>query len=197
MLVPGEQPFYRPTNEAIAVVVRTMGDPAALTTTIGSRIRDVGGDLAILKLQLMEQALQEEVVESRTYTLLLVVFAAVALIIATAGVYGSSAYAVARRTREIGIRSAMGATPEQILGLVLRSGLGPSVLGVVIGIAGALGLRSVVSGFLYGITPLDFPTFVTVALLFVIVALVAAVVPARRAARIRTRRSPCDPTDRP
>ena len=161
-----------------------MGDPAALTTTIRSRIRDVGGDLAILKLQLMEQALQEEVVESRTYTLLLVVFAAVALIIATAGVYGSSAYAVARRTREIGIRLAMGATPEQILGLVLRSGLGPSLLGVVIGIAGALGLRSVVSGFLYGITPLDFPTFVTVALLFVIVALVAAVVPARRAARI-------------
>ena len=184
VFVPGEQPFYKPQDQSISIVVRTAGDPAALAGTIRSRIREVDGDLAILKVQLMEQVLQEEVAEPRIYTLLLVVFAAVALVIATAGVYGLSNYAVVRRTREIGIRLAMGATPGQILGLVLRSGMGPSVVGIVIGIAGALGLRRIVSGFLYGVTALDIATFLTVPLLFVITALVAAVIPARRAARI-------------
>jgi putative ABC transport system permease protein len=184
VFVPGEQPFYRPQGESISVVVRTAGDPAALAPTMRSRIQEADGGLAILKVQLMEQALQAEVAEPRIYTLLLVVFAAIALVIATAGVYGSSAYAVVRRTREIGIRLAMGATPGQIRGLVLRSGMGPSVVGVVIGIAGALGLSRVVSGFLYGVTALDVSTFLTVSLLFVIIAFVAAVIPARRAARI-------------
>jgi putative ABC transport system permease protein len=184
VFVPGEQPFYRPQDALISVVVRTVGDPATLARTVESRIRKVDGDLAILKLQLMEEALQEEVAEPRIYTLLLVVFAAVALVIAIAGVYGLSAYAVVRRTREFGIRLAIGATPGQILRLVLRNGMGPSVVGVGIGITGALGLRHVVSGFLYEVSALDVSTFVAVSLLFAIVACAAAVIPARRAARI-------------
>ncbi len=184
VFVPGDQPFYKPQEGQISVVVRTVGSPAALARTVESRIRDVNGGLAILKLQLMDEALREEVAEPRIYTLLLVVFAAVALVIAIAGVYGASAYAVVRRRREIGIRLAIGATPAQILGLVLRSGMGPSVAGIGIGIAGALALRNVVSGFLYGVTALDVLTFVAVALLFAIVAFAAAVIPARRAARI-------------
>ncbi len=140
--------------------------------------------MAILKLGPMERALEEEVAAPRIYTLLLGVFAAIALAIATAGIYGSSAYAVACRTREIGIRLAMGASPGQILGSVLRSGVTPSAVGVGIGLAGALALRNVVAGFLYGITALDVPTFITVALLFALVSFAAAAIPARRAARI-------------
>ena len=138
VFVPTEQPFYRAQGESISVVVRTSGDPAALSGTIRSRIREANGDLAILKLQLLEQTLGDEVAEPRIYTLLLSVFALSALVIATAGIYGMSAYAVVRRTREIGIRMAMGATPAQILGLVLRNGMGLSVIGVGIGIAAAL-----------------------------------------------------------
>ena len=184
VFVPAEQPFYRAQGESISVVVRTSGDPAALSGTIQSRIREADGDLAILKLQLLEQTLGDEVAEPRIYTLLLSVFAVSALVIATAGIYGMSAYAVVRRTREIGIRMAMGATPGQILGLVLRSGMGLSVIGVGIGIAAALALTSVVSSFLYGVTARDLPTFLAAALLFASVAFAATFIPARRAARI-------------
>jgi putative ABC transport system permease protein len=184
VFVPAEQPFYRAQGESISVVVRTSGDPAALSGTIQSRIREADGELAILKLQLLEQTLGDEVAEPRIYTLLLSVFAVSALVIATAGIYGMSAYAVVRRTREIGIRMAMGATPGQILGLVLRSGMGLSVIGVGIGIAAALGLSSVVSSFLYGVTARDVPTFLAAAVLFASVAFAATLIPARRAARI-------------
>ena len=184
VFVPTEQPFYRAQGESISVVVRTSGDPAALSGTIQSRIREADADLAILNLQLLAQTLGDEVAEPRIYTLLLSVFAVSALVIATAGIYGMSAYAVVRRTREIGIRMAMGATPAQILGLVLRNGMGLSVIGVGIGIAAALGLTSVVSSFLYGVTARDLPTFLAAALLFASVAFAATFIPARRAARI-------------
>lgn len=184
VFVATEQPFYRAQGESISVVVRTSGDPAALAGTIQSRIREADADLAILKLQPLQQALGDEVAEPRIYTLLLSVFAVSALVIATAGIYGTSAYAVVRRTREIGIRMAMGATPAQILGLVLRNGMGLSIIGVGIGIAAALALTSVVSSFLYGVTARDLPTFLAAAVLFASVAFAATLIPARRAARI-------------
>jgi putative ABC transport system permease protein len=115
---------------------------------------------------------------------LLGAFAVIALIIASAGTYGLSAYSVVRRRQELGIRLALGATPRQILVLVLRHGMFLNVVGARLGLAGALVLGKTVAGFLYGITATDAPTFLGVLVLFATVALVATYLPARRAATI-------------
>jgi putative ABC transport system permease protein len=132
----------------------------------------------------MEQVLSHTVASRRVYLLLLGSFAAIALVMATAGIYGLISYAVARRTHEMGIRVALGATVGQILAMVLRRGMLLSSIGVGIGIAGSLAVTRVMSGLLYGITATDAPTFIVMALLFAVVAFVATYIPARRAATI-------------
>lgn len=132
----------------------------------------------------MEAALSHSVANRRLYLLLLSSFAAIALMMATAGIYGLISYAVARRTQEMGIRVALGATVAQILALVLRHGMLLTATGVAIGIAGSLVLTKVISGLLYGVTPTDKSTFILTALLFAAVAFVATYVPARRAATV-------------
>jgi putative ABC transport system permease protein len=144
----------------------------------------VDKDQPISNLQPMDQILWESAAAPRIYMLLLSSFAAIALAIASAGIYGLSAYAVVRRTRELGIRLALGATPGQILALVLRHGMLLSLIGVAVGLAGALALRRVMSGFVYGITATDASTFLAALLLFASVAFLATFIPARRAARI-------------
>jgi putative ABC transport system permease protein len=118
------------------------------------------------------------------YMLLLGIFAAIALAIASAGIYGLSAYAVVRRTQEMGIRLALGATPGQILVLVLRHGMMLILIGCGIGVAGTLALTKVIAGFLYGVTATDAPTFAGVLLLFAALAFLSTYIPARRAATI-------------
>jgi predicted lysophospholipase L1 biosynthesis ABC-type transport system permease subunit len=184
VFVPGQQPFYKTQDQRISVVVRAAGDPAGLAKAVQASIWTVEKDLPILNLQPLEQVLGEEVAEPRIYALLLGVFAAIALVIASAGIYGVSAYAVVRRTREIAIRLAVGATSGQIVTLVLRQGMVLTLIGVGIGVAGSLAVRKVMSGFLYGITATDGPTFLAVLLLFAAVAFLSTYVPARRAARI-------------
>ena len=103
----------------------------------------------------MEQILWESVAAPRIYMLLLGIFAAIALVIACAGIYGVSAYAVVRRRQEIGIRLAVGATPGQIVGLILRHGMVLTLIGVGIGVAGSLALTKIIAGFLHGITATD------------------------------------------
>jgi putative ABC transport system permease protein len=132
----------------------------------------------------MEQALSQSVANRRVYLLLLTVFAVIALLMAAAGIYGLVSYAVARRTQEMGIRVALGATVAQILALVIRQGMRPMLIGVAVGIAGSLALTKVIAGLLYGITPTDAPTFIGTALLFVAVGLIVTYIPARRAATI-------------
>ena len=187
--MPHSQNPYRSLPYApawfVSLVVRTASDPA------GTRRCRAGRDLVgrqrpnpILNLQPMEQILWQSVAAPRIYTLLLGIFAAIALVIASAGIYGLSAYAVARRTREIGIRLAVGASSGQILTLIVRHGMGLILLGVGIGVAGSLALTKVIAEFLFGITPTDAPTFLAVLLLFAAVAFLSTYIPARRAARI-------------
>ncbi|HEY7474234.1 MAG TPA: FtsX-like permease family protein [Vicinamibacterales bacterium] len=116
--------------------------------------------------------------------MLLGIFAVIALVIAGAGIYGASAYAVVRRTQEIGIRLALGATPGQTLTMLMRQSLWMIGIGVTLGIAGALALTRIISGILYGITPTDAPTFLAVLVLFAGVALASILIPARKAATI-------------
>lgn len=132
----------------------------------------------------MDQVLWEAAAAPRVYMLLLGIFAAIALVIASGGIYGISAYSVVRRTREMGSRLTLGATPGQILGLVLRHGLLFITIGAGLGVAGTLALTTVISGFLYGITATDAPTFLMVLLLFAVVAFSSTLIPARRAAAI-------------
>jgi putative ABC transport system permease protein len=184
VFVPAQQPFYKAQDARISVVVRTAGDPAALVKAVQAGIWAVDKDQPISNLQPMDQILRESAAAPRIYMLLLSIFAAIALVIASAGIYGLNAYAVVRRTREMGIRLALGATSGQILALVVRRGMLLSLIGVGAGVAGSLALSTVMSGFLYGITATDAPTFLAVLLLFVAVAFLSTYIPARRAAAI-------------
>jgi putative ABC transport system permease protein len=155
-----------------------------MIAAVRERIWAVDKDQPIANLQPMDQILEESAAAPRMYMLLLSIFAAIALVIAGAGIYGLSAYAVVRRTQEMGIRLALGATPGQILVLVLRHGMLLILIGGGMGVAGTLALTKVISGFLYGVTATDAPTFVGVLLLFAALAFLSMYVPARRAAAI-------------
>jgi predicted permease len=188
VFVPGEQNPYKslpyPQPPFVALVIRTAVEPAAMVAAVRDGIWAVDNDQPIWNLQPMNQVLWEAAAAPRMYMWLLGIFATIALVIATAGIYGLSAYAVVRRTQELGIRLALGATSRQILVMVVRQGMLLNLVGVVIGVAGSLALTKVISGFLYGITPTDGPTFLGVLLLFATVAFIATSLPARRAAGI-------------
>ena len=111
-------------------------------------------------------------------------FALLALTLAVAGVYGVMAYSVAARTREIGVRVALGAQPSNVFAMVVRQGLGACVAGLAIGMVGALALGGVLRRLLYGVSPTDAPTFLAVSAVLLAATLVACLVPARRAVRI-------------
>src|SRR5262249_30304460 len=120
----------------------------------------------------------------RFQTLLFALFAAVALIIATAGVYGVLSYAVGQRTHEIGIRMALGAQASDVLRLVVGQGMRMTLIGALLGLAVALALTRVMQGLLFNVSPTDSATFASITLLLVIVALLASYIPARRATKL-------------
>jgi putative ABC transport system permease protein len=132
----------------------------------------------------MEQVLGQQVQESRYYTLLLGIFAGVATALAMVGIYGVLAYSVAQRTREIGIRMALGAGRGHVLKLVLRQSLLLIAVGLVAGLGGSLALTRLIASQLWGITATDPATFVIVSLLLVLVALMATLIPTRRAVQV-------------
>ena len=173
-----------PKSQSVSLVVRTTGEPGAAAAAVKSAIWSVDRNQPVRNVQPLEQILWRSVAEPRVYTLLLGSFAGVAFFIASAGIYAICAFVVARQTREIGIRLAIGAAPRQILAHVLRGGLGITLIGISLGIAGSLLFSRVMGGLLHGTTPTDVPTFATVVLLFVAVASLATYIPARRAARI-------------
>ena len=184
VFVTSQQPFYKAQDANMSLVVRTSGDPASLITAVRASVWAVERDQPITNLQPMDRVLWESAAAPRVYMTLLGIFAIIALVIASAGIYGASAYSVARRTHEIGIRLALGATPGQTLALVMRQSLTMIVMGVSAGVAAALALTKILSEFLYAITPTDAPTFLAVLLLFAGVAMVSIYIPARRAAMI-------------
>ncbi|MGI8432538.1 MAG: FtsX-like permease family protein, partial [Chthoniobacterales bacterium] len=137
--------------------------------------------IPVTSVRPMSEVLAGSLAEQRFNTLLLAIFAGVALLLAAVGLYGVLAFLVTQRTREIGIRVALGAQARDVMRLVLRQGLSLSIAGVVAGIAIALLGTRVLAGLLYGISPTDPLTFAALALLLLLVALIACVVPARRA----------------
>jgi putative ABC transport system permease protein len=168
----------------LSFVVRTDRDPVALMPTVRSLVNRVDSAAGIDAMLPMEQLVASSLTRQRFYAILLGLFAAIAAMLGAIGVYGVLAYTVGQRTHEIGIRMALGARRGAVLRLVLSQGLVLTTSGIVMGLAGAIGLTRYLSGMLYDLTPLDPATYAAVAILFALVAFVASYLPARRATRV-------------
>jgi predicted permease len=167
----------------VSFVART-ATPASVVEGIRAEIRRAAPDLPIVGTLTMDEAVAASVAQPRFRMLLLVLFAVAATLIATCGIYGLMAYAVTQRRREIGVRMALGAERRDVLRLVLTRALRIVVTGVIVGLAGAVGVTRVLQRFLFGVTPTDPMAFTIVTLLLMAVGLTAAWLPARRATRI-------------
>jgi len=170
----------------LSYLVRTAGEPAAFVGTARAALHEMDLQLPMIQPQSLEQiANQSSSVFLRRYPSYIIgSFAALALILAVVGLYGLISHMVLQRTREIGIRVALGAQRRDILRMVLRQGIVATFAGVVIGIVAALALTRLLSSLLFGVTPGDWVTFLSVAVLLLVVAVVACSIPARRATRV-------------
>ncbi len=173
-----------PGNSAMAIVVRTEGDPAALTAAVRREILRLDPEQPVSNVRTMQTVFADSLTLRRVSMMLLMVFASLALTLASVGVYGLTAYAVSRRTHEIGLRVALGASQSHILQLVVGRGLITSLIGSAVGVGAALLLTRGLAGMLYGITPRDPLVFAGVPLLLIAVSVLASYVPARKATRI-------------
>ena len=177
-------PFLQRSFWTMFLVVRTASDPMSLVAAVQSGIWALNKQHPIENVWTMEQLLSDSVARPRFYTLLLSIFSAVALVLAGVGIYGVIAYSVNQRTHEIGIRMALGAKATDVLKLVLKKGLTLILVGLAIGVAGALVLTRVLTSLLYGVSSTDPVTLLAVCLLLTMVGLIACYIPARRAAKI-------------
>jgi putative ABC transport system permease protein len=166
------------------LVARTVGDPSRVANAVRDAVRSVDQRQAIATPSTMENVVERSTSQRRVALLFFAFFSAIALLLAVGGVYGVMAAAVEERTREFGVRAALGATPSGILGLVLRDGLGLAVIGFAVGVVGALSLARYLASLLYGVQPHD-PLMLGVAGAIVVAAsLLGCVLPASRAARV-------------
>jgi ABC-type antimicrobial peptide transport system permease subunit len=165
------------------LIVRTSESPEALAKAVDHEIDSLGHEYA-LSTKTISQVISQELVEERVTAMLSGFFAALALLLASIGLYGLMSYTVTRRTREIGIRVAVGAQRENVLWLVLRETLALALFGIAIGIPSALAATRLIATMLFGLSPSDLPTITAVSLLLLLVAVFAGYLPARRASTI-------------
>jgi putative ABC transport system permease protein len=164
------------------VVVRTDGSPESLLPAIRKRLKALDPDLPMANVKTMEQWLTTSAAQPRLTSILLSIFAGVALLIAAIGIYAVLTYSVNQRTREIGVRMAMGATPRRVLKLIVSEGMRVVLLGLVIGLAGGFALGRTVESLVYDVGVHDPKIYIVVAAILTTVALAACFIPARRAA---------------
>jgi len=168
----------------LSLAVRTRGEPTELAGAVRNEIRAVDKGVTIYNVKTLNDVVALSAAPRRTPMLLLSSFAGVAMLLAMLGIYGVTAYYVTQRTHEIGVRIALGAQMRDVLKLVLTRGVIFALAGIVIGVAGAFGLTRYLMTLLFGVRPIDLMTFVLVAAILMVVALLACVIPARRAAKI-------------
>ncbi|HET6892332.1 MAG TPA: ABC transporter permease [Pyrinomonadaceae bacterium] len=168
----------------MTLVIRTKGDAANIAASARNVIQTLDPEQPVSDVRTLESVLAKSIAKARFSTLLLTVFAGVALVLAAVGIYGVISYLVTQRLHEIGVRMALGAQARDVLKLVLRNGMVLALVGVVIGLGGAFALTRVMRTLLFGVTPTDAVTFATVSVLLMLVALFACYIPARRATKV-------------
>jgi putative ABC transport system permease protein len=173
----------RPTQNQ-TLVIRTDSEPTALVAAVRGEVRALDKDLPLYGVKTMEDYLDDSVAARRLNMLLVGVFAGVALLLAAVGIYGVISHSVTERTREIGIRMALGASSQDALRLVVRRGMTLALIGVGLGLTGSVALTWLMKNLLFGVSATDPLTFVVIALLLTLVALLACWIPARRAAKV-------------
>ena len=185
---PDQPHLYRPLaqnpNYALAVYLRTDGNPLALAPMLRKEVQSVDRNLPVFGEQAMNDLVASSLAQRRFAVELVGLFGIVALLLAGIGIYGVMSYSVSQRTREIGIRIALGANRRTILGWVLKQGMLLSLVGVTIGTLAAIAFSRVLRGLLFGVAPTDVVTYLSVGGLLCIVALLACYIPARRATRV-------------
>jgi predicted permease len=173
-----------PDSAGMALVVRSDGDAAALAPAARAALAELDATQPIFDVKPMSELVAASLAQRRFALVLMLIFAAVALLLAAVGIYGVMAYTVAQRTQEIGIRVALGASAASVLGLVVGDGMRLVGAGLALGLGGALLVTRLVASLLYGVSATDAATFVSIALVLAAVALAAIVIPARRAMRV-------------
>ena len=177
-------PILQNPGYAMAVMVKTEANPKLLTQSLREQVQAVDPDLPVFGEKTMEDIVETSLGERRFAMQLVTSFGVVALLLAGIGIYGVIAYSVNQRTREIGIRLALGANERDIMGWVLTQGMGLTAAGVGLGLAGAFALTRLLQGLLFGITATDAITFATLAVVLGLVALAACYIPAKRATKV-------------
>jgi predicted permease len=172
----------REIKHGVNVVIRTVGSPSAVSPALRAIVRDLNPNAAVAEILPMADRLSESVQRPRFAATVLGTFAVLALVLASVGLYGVLSFGVAQRKRELGVRAALGARGRDLVGLVLREGLGLTLGGLALGLVAAAALTRLLQGLLFGVTPLDAVAFATAPLLLIPVAAIACTLPARRAA---------------
>jgi putative ABC transport system permease protein len=183
--VQAYQPYLQRPWTGLSVVIRsTAPDPSSLTASVRQEILALDGNQAVFNIRTMDRIWEESVTQRRLTTILLTIFACVALVLAAVGIYGVMAYSVTQRIHEIGIRIALGAARGDVLKLVVGQGMILAGIGVGLGLVGAVVLTRWMSTLLFGVGARDPLTFCVIAAALILVALTACLVPARRATKV-------------
>jgi putative ABC transport system permease protein len=177
-------PYIERPSASMTLVIRTTSEPLALAAAVRNQILTVDKDQAVSNISTLGQLLDQTVAQPRFNTLALLIFAATALILSALGIYSVIAYTVTQRTREIGIRLALGAGRRDVLAMVIRQGMGLALAGVGIGMIAAFALNRLIANLLFNVSTSDLTTFLVMPLILTGVALVACLVPARRATKV-------------
>jgi putative ABC transport system permease protein len=177
-------PFRQMPISGMTVVIKTSKDPMGLVSAVREQVLAIDPDQPVYNINTMEQLRSDSIAPDRLNLMLLACFAAVALILATVGIYGVMAYSVTQRTHEIGIRMALGARQSDVLGMVIRQGMKLAIGGLAIGVAGAWLATRAMTSLLFGVSATDPVTFAVISILLIGVALGACFVPARRATKV-------------
>jgi putative ABC transport system permease protein len=177
-------PYWQFTEPGMTVVLRTAGDPALLSAPLRQAVAAIDRSVPVAGLGTLDAIVADSIEQPRFFALLAGAFAALAMVLAAIGIYGVMAFVVSQRTSEIGVRMALGATSREVFRLVLGDGLQLTAVGLVIGVAGSIGVGRWLKSLLYGVGSGDWKTMAATAVLLLAVATLACLLPARRAMRV-------------
>ena len=177
-------PLYRDYNGAVTLIVRTHGDPRAVLSDLRKLVQELDPSISVYSMKTLRQHMGTSLFPARMAAIALGSFGVLALVLAAVGIYGVMSHVVVGRTREIGLRMALGAQGRDVRGLIVRQGMFLAVIGLFIGLLAAFGVTRFLTALLYGMSPNDPVTFSFIAILLAVVALLACYIPARRAARV-------------